>query len=1701
MKLLSSLPARNLKLPFASLLFCCAAMFAPPDHAQSLNFYKNYFVTGDYTVAGVGLYGKGVNGIATGAINMSSVPAGADIIAAYLYWETVETTAAPSNFNGKFDGNAIVGASLGDKDEPACGVSGGTSPQVFTRAYRADVLRYLPIDSVNSIRLVDGPHTVTLTDNGGNVNAPHTYGASLVVIYRILKVGAAPLKAVVIYDGDYTMSKRSSAMFQFVSGFYQATGGANANMTQIVGDGQPGFNATLSVNGSPVSSSPFVGALGGRWDNYTFPIGNYVKANNFALETQTLSAGNQVCLSWAAVVTSMNVVNSDADGILDVWKSSGFINSLINIDPTGEPLPDLADMGAKHGQKDVFIQIDWMQGTDGHLHIPKLAALTMVANAFSAHGVKLHFDVGNNYQQTPPLPYIVPAKYAQGGSVIPESSLLCPNGKTSTCSFPEPYSVLSWKKGFLAVKNGFPVLNVSPHFEDSRKDIFHEIFMGHAMAGPFDAAGKPKTKDPSSVSGVADRPGGDLMITLGLWRTDNPANCVQSDPTGKNTNICTDQTGTVLVQAGTIMHELGHNLGLSHGGLFRVPNCMPDYPSVMNYLYQTRGLTDDLGFEHIDYSSGLLGPLDEKSLSETTSLGSSLYRIRFYGPPSALSSVAGQTTAKAHCDGTPLTGDLGVRLETPSHSSIPDWNNNGSVDAGPYAEDINFNGFKGDSVQDSVDPTKSAGDNSKRWFVDTNDWGNLNLQQVGARLNVNGLSVDVGQSDLGQSDLGQSDLGQSDLGQSDLGQSDLGQSDLGQSDLGQSDLGDVDYDTAISTLDATGSTTPLVATVSASTGTVFNQITLTWGPPSLGQIRTYKIYRTNLSATPLVTVLVGSVSGAPPVTTFNDMITDTAPWHSPASCPSTVMCYNANYQYFITAVDANGTTSAPSNFATGTVDHLFVTAYSGSVVYGNTLPNFSNTAATITGLPSGGITSSAFSCTNTTGSVPPRNVGAYTITCTGPAVGNPATVGVTYIIGTLTITQRPLTITAVTNTKLYDGTANASAIPLPSYGTSSSGLGLVNGDTVTSAETYDNRNAGTSKTLSVSAVIVMDGNNGGNYSPITNIPNSTGVISQRPLTFDAVTNTKTYDGTTSANAIPTIEAPTSTSGLVPGDGVTGVAETYDTRNAGSGKTLSVSAYTVNDGNSGNNYYPVTTKAVTTGVISQRALTIDAVTNLKTYDGTTSASANPIAAAATSTSGLVGGDTVTAVETYDTRNAGSGKTLSVSTYTVNDGNNGSNYYPVTTVMTNTGVISQRPLTIAAVTDTKTYDATTSSGATPVVVGPTSTSGLVLSDSVAGLSEIYTSPNAGSGTLSVLTFTVVDGNSGLNYNTALLTANGTINQRPLTVDAVTNTKTYDGTTSAAAVPIVEATTSTSGLVLNDTVTGLVETYASQNAGIEPLSVSAYTVNDGNSGHNYVVTLMTVNGTINPDPLTAFVHGTVQSGDTTTFMITSVAYSTFAGSDTAATAVTGTLSCSLGAPTGMPATYPISCLGLSASNYNISYDYSNSPGTVAAIPAPLMVNVNGTTKVVSETPIFTLTSFTYSGFVNGDSPSVVTGTLSCTAEGTADSSGNYPISCSGLSSTNYTITYSYSPGPGPISSSPAPLTVNVNGTQPVGGTPTYTVTYSGFLNGDTVSTVTGTLSCTTTATSTSSAGGYPISSCMGLSAPGTYTISYWLGTVNVM
>jgi photosystem II stability/assembly factor-like uncharacterized protein len=82
-------------------------------------------------------------------------------------------------------------------------------------------------------------------------------------------------------------------------------------------------------------------------------------------------------------------------------------------------------------------------------------------------------------------------------------------------------------------------------------------------------------------------------------------------------------------------------------------------------------------------------------------------------------------------------------------------------------------------------------------------------------------------------------------------------------------------------------------------------------------------------------------------------------------------------------------------------------------------------------------------------------------------------------------------------------------------------------------------------------------------------------------------------------------------------------------------------------------------------------------------------------------------------------------------------------------------------------------------------------------------------------------------------------------------------------------------------------------------------------------------------------------------------------------------------------------------------------SSPLSFVVNPAPLTITADDKTKLLNA-PNPALTA-TYSGFVLGEGPSALSGTLSCTTTAVTNSFvGSYPITCSGQTSTNYAITY---------------------------------------------------------------------------------------------
>jgi hypothetical protein len=161
--------AGALILPVASARV--GAQTTPP-----LAFFTNYFVTGDYEVAGTSLWRKGVNGRATSTIQFAeTVPAGVDIVAAFLYVQTAEVVQWSGIDHATFNGadlgpgdNSIAKAlNWAQNTAPCWSVAYPGGRRLVT--YRADVLRFLPLvaagDAKGKVDLSQ-PLSVSVPDYG-----------------------------------------------------------------------------------------------------------------------------------------------------------------------------------------------------------------------------------------------------------------------------------------------------------------------------------------------------------------------------------------------------------------------------------------------------------------------------------------------------------------------------------------------------------------------------------------------------------------------------------------------------------------------------------------------------------------------------------------------------------------------------------------------------------------------------------------------------------------------------------------------------------------------------------------------------------------------------------------------------------------------------------------------------------------------------------------------------------------------------------------------------------------------------------------------------------------------------------------------------------------------------------------------------------------------------------------------------------------------------------------------------------------------------------------------------------------------------------------------------------------------------------------------------------------------------------------------
>jgi Bacterial Ig domain len=423
----------------------------------------------------------------------------------------------------------------------------------------------------------------------------------------------------------------------------------------------------------------------------------------------------------------------------------------------------------------------------------------------------------------PPDAYIVQAQ-PRGGESILETKCVQSDPTDPTCHFPDFAGVVGWPFGYQLLRDA-PVGDAGQElttltqietwqavagncgtqqdpisctqrrrrFDPERVPLFHYILYAHARGKPKALpclknglpAGYPAGTScsplaanpafqlqpldyhvPSSTSGVAHLPGGNVLVTLGLWDK-------------------VSGTGTVYAQAATTFHELGHNLDLWHGGrpadfgqkgigqapgtaTYTEPNCKPNYQSTMSYLFQVHGLFDENFQQRLDYSRTAHDNLDETAGLNEGALDT-VYQPTWFAP--ANSNLAKllwgdpAPPAKRLCNGVKFPELFQQQTQPPvptiemarvwatslSNSNdwnVPfDWNGNQVANDSGLTLNVNFDGEFG--LTETLTPT-TARPNDPLYGFD--DWAAVRLDQIGAGRKVAKFTTGVTSEASGDND-------------------------------------------------------------------------------------------------------------------------------------------------------------------------------------------------------------------------------------------------------------------------------------------------------------------------------------------------------------------------------------------------------------------------------------------------------------------------------------------------------------------------------------------------------------------------------------------------------------------------------------------------------------------------------------------------------------------------------------------------------------------------------------------------------------------------------------------------------------------------------------------------------------------------------------------------------------------------------------
>ncbi|WP_434381457.1 thrombospondin type 3 repeat-containing protein [Melittangium boletus] len=296
-------------------------------------------------------------------------------------------------------------------------------------------------------------------------------------------------------------------------------------------------------------------------------------------------------------------LDSDEDGLADHVEQWG-----IDFDQNGTIDLDLPGLYKTDPQvKDVLVEVDYLAGAT-HSHRPVMRGLDefakSVVDEFKRKGtnkpsIHLEYFVNESIPETKPYLEMNPGSLLPGVSAtdvqgrlvdikMGASGTLCPDGHLGTVQ----------ERGLPNCRNILGARFVSFRYALFAHKLANKLATGDAEVGGDDFVVAGHHYDPS-VPGEAN------VIRM---HAGDGSSCLP--------NESADDCGQHEVEVTTFMHELGHTLGLLHGGADFF-NCKPNYLSVMNYTYQGKVLDKS---RPLSYSTAAYGQLVETSLDETAGI-------------------------------------------------------------------------------------------------------------------------------------------------------------------------------------------------------------------------------------------------------------------------------------------------------------------------------------------------------------------------------------------------------------------------------------------------------------------------------------------------------------------------------------------------------------------------------------------------------------------------------------------------------------------------------------------------------------------------------------------------------------------------------------------------------------------------------------------------------------------------------------------------------------------------------------------------------------------------------------------------------------------------------------------------------------------------------------------------------------------------